>query len=149
MTNDDILELMRRCDLSKGKVLIPNQAYLFHRDFRLNGFNYEDTELIVLVKSGIKAGGIYRMGSYDMHWIIKPKFRGQHILSDFFRTGIINEIWPENKSVKLCEVYSESEYKKKKHLADILGLSIKNQEEIESFLSYVENQKKKHYNQVN
>ena len=80
---------------------------------------------------------------------IKPKFRGQHILSDFFKTGIINEIWPENKSVKLCEVYSESEYKKKKHLADILGLSIKNQEEIESFLSYVENQKKKHYNQVN
>ena len=149
MTNDDILELIRRCDLSKGKVLIPNQAYLFHRDFRLNGFNYEDTELIVLVNSGVKVGGIYRMGSYDMHWIIKPKFRGQHILSDFFRTGIINEIWPENKSVKLCEVYSESEYKKKKHLADILGLSIKNQEEIESFLSYVENQKKKHYNQVN
>lgn len=146
MQNEDVLEIIRRCNLSNGEVLIPNQAYLFHRDFVLHGFKYEDTELIVLVKSGVKVGGIYRMDSNDMHWIIKPKFRGQHILSDFFRTGIINKIWPENKSVKLCDVYSESEYRKKKHLADLLGLSIKNQEEIEKFLSYVEEQKKKHSN---
>ena len=104
MRNEDILEIIKMCDLSEGEVLIPNQAYLFHRDFVLHRINYEDTELIVLVNSGVKVGGIYRMGSYDMHWIIKPKFRGQHILSDFFRTGIINKIWPENKSVKLCDV---------------------------------------------
>ena len=60
MQNEDVLEIIRRCNLSNGEVLIPNQAYLFHRDFVLHGFKYEDTELIVLVKSGVKVGGIYR-----------------------------------------------------------------------------------------
>ena len=59
-----------------------------------------------LSKGGIKVGGIYRMGSYDIHMVMDERFEGQHIMSDFLKAGIINDIWPENTSVELCGVYT-------------------------------------------
>ena len=112
MTNEDVLNLVRRCKLNKGEELIPNNAYLFNRKFwhrvpRKIRFYKEYEEIIVLVKNGIKVGGIYRMGTYDIHVVMKKKYEGQGILSSFLKTGIINEIWPENKSVKLCGVHMQ------------------------------------------
>ncbi|MGN8874296.1 hypothetical protein [Pseudoflavonifractor sp. HCP28S3_F10] len=91
MTNDDILDLIRRCNIRDGEELIPGNAYLFNKKFRRNangGITYEQEELIVLVKRGIKVGGIYRMGSYDIHVVMDERFEGQHIMSDFLRTGL-------------------------------------------------------------
>ena len=140
MTNEDVLSMVRRCKLNNGKELIPNKAYLFNRKFwhRIQGkvLPYREyDEIIVLVKNGIKVGGIYRMGSYDIHVVMKKKYEGQGILSDFLKTGILNEIWPENKSVELCGVYTREEYEKKKHLANLCHMEIKNADEIESYLS--------------
>ncbi len=147
MTNEDVLNLVRRCRLKSGKVLIPNTAYLFKRRFLTrSGFKFynNEEEIIVLVENGKKVGGIYRMGTYDVHCVLQEKYRGQHIMSKFFKTGIIQELWPENKSVKLCNVYTREEYEKKKHLATLLGMTIKNADEIEKFLSYVDEQRAKH-----
>lgn len=147
MTNEDVLDLVRRCRLKSGKVLIPNKAYLFKREFLTRvGFKFynNEEEIIVLVKDGKKVGGIYRMGTCDIHCVLDERYRNQHIMSDFFKSGIIREIWPENKSVKLCNVYTREEYEKKKHLAELLGMSVKNTDEIERFLSYVDEQRAKH-----
>lgn len=144
MKNEDVLDMVRRCDLRNGEELVRGSAYLFNRRFRHNvsGKNcFEQEELIVLVKNGVKAGGIYRMGSYDVHFVMKDRFEGQHILSDFLRTGILNEVWPENTSVELCGVYTREEFEKKKHLADLCHMSIRNEAKIEKWLSYVDQQK--------
>lgn len=51
MTNNDILDLIRRCNIRDGKELIPGNAYLFNKKFRRNAngrITYEQEELIVL-----------------------------------------------------------------------------------------------------
>lgn len=133
MQNETILDIVRRCKLKDGKELIPGVAYLFNRKFLTpidDRFGYEQCEIIVLVKNGIKVGGIYRMGSWDMHVVLKEKYRGQHILSSFFKTGIINKIWPENKAVDLCDVISQDVFEKKKHLVELCNMTVRNEAKI-------------------
>ena len=138
MTNENILDLVRRCNLKFGIELIPNESYLFNRNFRIqvsDKARFVNVEIIVLVKNKVKVGGIYRMGHYDMHWVIDEQHQGQHILSDFLRTGIIKEIWTENTSVTLEKTHLRKEYNKKKYLAKLCGMTVRNQKEIERFLS--------------
>ena len=140
MRNEDILKLINRCNIENGLILIEGYAYLFNIKRRQrcgNHYEYITEEIIVLFKNGEKAGGIYRMGSYNLHWVIKKKYQGQHILSDFLRTGILNNVWSENKSVEICGVYTRADYNKKKHLALLAGMSIRNEEKIESLLTYL------------
>lgn len=147
MKNEDVLNLVRRCRLKSGKVLIPNKAYMFKRRFLTRvGFKFynNEEEIIVLVENDKKVGGVYRMGTFDLHCVLYEKYRNCHIMSSFFKTGIIQELWPENKSVKLCDVYTREEYEKKKYLATLLGMTVKNADEIEKFLSYVDEQRAKH-----
>ena len=80
----------------------------------------EEYEIIILVKNGIKVGGILRMDDFDIHVVMYKKYENQHILSDFFRTGIINELWPNITSVMLCGVYTKEEYNKKKAFSRIV-----------------------------
>ena len=90
----------------------------------------------MLVKNGVKVGGIYRMGSHDIHCVIDDKYIGEHLMSNFSKKGIIEKIWPENKSVELVNVNTREEYNKRKYLASLSGLEIRNEEEIEKWLSY-------------
>ena len=140
MTNDNVLDLIKQCNLQEGEVLIPGEAYLFNKRFPHNRAD-EKEEIIVLVKNGIKVGGIYRMGSCDIHLVMKKRYEGQHIMSSFLKTGILNELWPENKSVELCEVYTREEYSRKKYLADLCHMTVKNKDKIEKWLEYVDQQK--------
>ena len=53
------------------------------------------------------------------------KWRGQHVLSNALRTGVIGEVWPENTKVTCCYNYDdnrEEKYSMTKHLADIAAL---------------------------
>ena len=139
MKNEEVLDIVRRCDLIEGEELVRGEAYLFNRKFRrqISGKTYYvQVEIIVLVKNGVKVGGIYRMGSYDIHCVIDDKYKGQHIMSNFSKKGIIEKIWPENKSVELVDVNTREEYNKRKYLASLSGLAIRNEEEIEKWLSY-------------
>ena len=140
MKNEDILKLINKCNIESSVTLIDGNAYLFNLKRRQHcGNRYECVidEIIVLFKNGEKVGGIYRMGAYDLHWVIKQKYQGQHILSDFLRTKILNKVWPENKSVEICGVYTRADYNKKKHLALLAGMSIRNEDKIESLLTYL------------
>jgi hypothetical protein len=139
MKNEDILDIVRRCDLIEGEELVPGEAYLFNRKFRMQISGktyYEQVEIIVLVKNGVKVGGIYRMGSHDIHCVIDDKYIGEHLMSNFSKKGIIEKIWPENKSVELVNVNTREEYNKRKYLASLSGLEIRNEDEIEKWLSY-------------
>ena len=63
MKNEDVLELIRQCDLKEGEVLIPGKAYLFNKRFSHNQPG-EKEEIIVLTKNEIKVGGIYVHGYF-------------------------------------------------------------------------------------
>ncbi len=141
MKNEEVLDLVKQCDIEEGRELVPGKAYLYNKKFRevrCGKIEYIDEEIIVLVESGIKVGGIYRMGTIDIHIVIDEKYRGQHIMSNFLKTGIIGKIWPENTSVELCDVYSQAEYDKKRYLAELCHMSIKNKKEIEDRLAFFE-----------
>ena len=77
MTNEEILDIIRQCKIKDGIEILPQRAYLFKEKFRtrVSGKNrLLEEEIIVLVKDGIKAGGIYRMGIYDIHYVMKKNF---------------------------------------------------------------------------
>ncbi len=138
MTNEELLDVIRRCDIRSGIELIPGTAFLIRRRFRrkiCGRVTYQQLELIILVKNDIKVGAIYKMVD-DIHAILKPQYREQHIMSDFARTGIINKLCPEITSIELCGIHSRQEYEKKKHLAILCQMSVKNAEEIEELLGY-------------
>ena len=48
MSNDDILDLVRQCDLQKGNVLVPGEAYWFKQAFQIRvsgSIRYEEEEI--------------------------------------------------------------------------------------------------------
>lgn len=148
VTNEDILKIVKECNLHNAVELVNGEAYLIDEEFDLklaDGGTYRDrVELIVLMKNGKKVGGIYRMAEYDVHCVIDKKYRGQHIMSNFAKKGILEKIWPENKSVKLCGIDNREQYEMKSYLASLSHLEIKNIEEIERHLAYIEGEKYKY-----
>lgn len=124
MTNEDILDELEYCDISQSKELVPGEAYLFKDYFDKWG------DFLVLLKDNIKVGGIYRMGDWDMHVVLKEEYRGQHILSNFLKKGIIKKIWPKIKAVDICDVVSQEEFDKKKYLVGLCNMKIRNEQTI-------------------
>ena len=96
---------------------------------------YPIKEFIIIVKDGEKVGIILRHSIYDMHCVIKEEHRGKHIMSDFNRSGILKKLWPGNRKVELCGIYTWEEYAKKKHLVALAGLKVYNSEELEHRLA--------------
>ena len=62
VTNEDILEIVNKCNLHNAVELVNGEAYLIDEEFDLklaDGSTYRDrVELIVLMKNGEKVGGI-------------------------------------------------------------------------------------------
>lgn len=151
MSNDDVLDLVEQCDIHKGKMLAPGEAYLFKQMFRTFVSGREklhEEEIIVLVWRGTKVGGIYRMGSENVHWVINEKYREKHLLSSFLKKGILERIWPENESVTLCGIYFRDDYEKKKYLASLCHMSIRNEAEIERKIANMERHRQDCINRV-
>lgn len=136
MTNETLLALIDRCRISDGEALIPGVAYLFDRDFlEPDAYSRKHRvrhEVIILLYRGKKAGAILRCGTVDVHWTVKEKYQGKHILSDFLRLNVLRTIWPENTETELVDIWCPEEYQRKKHLAELAGLRIKNFAKLES-----------------
>ena len=145
LTKEEVFGLMRRCEIEKGKELVPGEAYLFKRKFLMKyGAKkcFETHELIVLTKDGDKAGVLYRVGSWNIFLVMKPEYEGQHIMSNFLKTGIIKKIWPEITAVSVYEQQSQEEYDKRKHMAQLCHLPIRDQEWVEELLAYCNTKEK-------
>lgn len=141
MTNEQLICKIKKCDLNECQELIPGSAYYYKQKKLqiIENMWCEYEEMIILVKEGLKVGGIYRMGYNDLHWIIIKKYQNQHILSNFLKTEIMQKLWPENKSVKLYDIISFEDYKKKCHLVRLCNMNIKNKDELEAKYNYFQN----------
>ena len=138
MTNEGIKEFINLCNLDLCEELIPNSAYYYNPP---NEDKDSTSEMIILVKDNVRVGGINLAFGPDIHIYMKDQYRGQHIMSLFLKTGLINKKWPQVTSTKLCEVYTQEEYDKKRYLASLCNLSIQNSVQIEKLLSYIEQQR--------
>ena len=81
----------------------------------------------MIADNGIKKAIILNCGDVDLHWYVFNRWRGNHILSDVLRSGIIKEIWPQITSVTCCYDWDddkEEKYRMTKHLASLAGLGM-------------------------
>ena len=81
--------------------------------------------MIEYLKDWRKQAIILRCGRIDLHWYVLRRWRKHGVLSNALRTGIIKEIWPENKKITCCYSYGENyeeKFEMTQHLADIAGL---------------------------
>ncbi|MBQ9922961.1 MAG: hypothetical protein IJO52_12310, partial [Clostridia bacterium] len=63
------------------------------------------------------------------------RWRGNHILSDVLRSGIIKEIWPQTTSVTCCYDWDddkEEKYRMTKHLASLAGLGMSDEKTLKT-----------------
>lgn len=135
MTTEQLLDMISLVELKDENLLRDGISYL--------GFLKEDCitrKVIVLVNSsGEKVGGILNAGSDEIFMAIYPQYRGMHYLSNFFKTGIFNEIWPECKEASIIDNSSSSaEYYAKIHLLELSGLKIRNLDDVLEWIKFWE-----------
>lgn len=135
MKDEQLKSVLARIDLNKCDEIIKNHIYYSKRPVRQRcyrgdgSFRYisDEYEFLIIAENGEKQAIILRCGYVDLHWYVLRKWRNRHILSDALRTGVIQEIWPENTRITCCYNYDddrEQKYNTTKHLADIAGLSL-------------------------
>lgn len=135
MTNEKLKRELSAISLDNCETIIADNIYYIKKTVRTRiyesggtySYDIDEKEFIVIANQGVKQGIILRCGFKDLHWYILKPWRDKHILSNALRTGVLNMIWPENKTVTCCYDYSEDSEKKyaqTKHLADIAGLDI-------------------------
>ena len=138
MTTEHILKIIEEVDLSKGACLRDGTSYLVEwKDPRLDF----PCEFIILTNPlGHKVGGILNIGSSDIHMVVCPAFRGQHFMSNFFRSGILHEVWPKCYCASIIsdDVNSSKDYYTRIHLLELAGLKISNFESVMDSIRFYE-----------
>lgn len=135
MKDEQLKSVLARIDLNECDEIIKNHIYYSKRPVRQRcyrgdgSFRYinDEYEFLIIAENGEKQAIILRCGYVDLHWYVLRKWRNRHILSDALRTGVIQEIWPENTRITCCYNYDDDREQKNnttKHLADIAGLSL-------------------------
>ena len=94
------------------------------------GYAIDKYEFLIIAENSIKKGIILKCGEEDLHWFVYRKWRNMSVLSNTLRTGAIHRVWPQNKMISCCYEYNDN-YEEKlamtKHLADIAGLSLRDE----------------------
>ena len=135
MTNEELSYILRSLTLDECEFIEGNAYYIkksikqmvYNCDIGKEVPNCSEYEFLVIAENGIKKAIILNCGNTDLHWYVLKKWRGMHILSDFLRTGIIKEVWPDIKTVTCCNERNENKenkYQMTKHLASLAGLAI-------------------------
>lgn len=135
MRDEQLKAVLDRIDINECDEIIENYIYyskrpIKQRCYRGDGsFCYveDEYEFLIVVEDGEKKAIILRCGYVDLHWYVLRKWRNKQVLSNALRTGVLQDIWPENTKVTCCYSYNdnrEQKYNMTKHLADIAGLTL-------------------------
>lgn len=139
VTDEHLERIMKKTDLSECVPIIDNYIYYCKKPVksRVNRgegtyrYSVDDYEFLIITNGDEKQGIILRWGTVDLHWFVLKKWRNQHVLSNALRTGIINDIWPENKTISCCYSWRDKvidrpkKYAMTEYLAGIAGLKMK------------------------
>lgn len=135
MRDEQLRAVLQRINIEECKEVIKDYIYYIKTPVRQRcshsggGYSYytDEYEFLVIAERGVKQAIILRCGEVDLHWHVLRKWRGKHILSNALRTGVIGDVWPENKKITCCYEYDddrEEKYNMTKHLAKIAGLEL-------------------------
>ena len=141
MKNETLSHILRNLKLSKCKLIKENIYYVkknvrtvrYDSEIGQEEYSNDKYEFLVIAENGIKKAIILNFGNIDLHWYVFKKWRGQHILSNALRSGVIKEIWPKINTVTSCCDYSENKeekFKMTEHLASLAGLGISEEESL-------------------
>jgi hypothetical protein len=138
MTDKSLAVVLSKCSLVNGDIreLIPGKAVYVNRTTRRTLDNNEQYQLpcseyiILLDNDGNRVGGIFIMGDVDLHFYIFKKYRNQHYLSNFMKSGWMRILHPNLTTISVDFPKWTTEYKAVKHLADMAGLRLIDYERI-------------------
>lgn len=133
MKDDQLKYILQQIDLDECEELVENYIYYSRRSVRQRcyrgdeSYRYttDENEFLIIAENGEKQAIILRCGRIDLHWYVLRKWRKHGVLSNALRTGILKEVWPENKKITCCYGYGdncEEKFEMTQHLADIAGL---------------------------
>ncbi len=135
MKNEDLSYILRSIKLSDCQYLW-NNIYYIKKEIKQTVSNvntqdkkifYSICEFLIIADNGIKKAIIYNCGNIDLHWYTFHKWRGQGVLSNALRTGVIKKMWPQINSVTChCEWNEnrEEKYRMTQHLASLADLEV-------------------------
>ena len=130
---DQLKYILQQINLNECEELVENYIYYSRRSVRQRcyhgdgSYRYttDENEFLIIAENGEKQAIILRCGRVDLHWYVLRKWRKHGVLSNALRTGILKEVWPENKKITCCYGYGdnyEEKFEMTQHLADIAGL---------------------------
>lgn len=133
LKDDQLKYILQQINLDECEELIENYIYYSRRPVRQRcshgdgtyGYVTDEYEFLIIAENGEKQAIILRCGRVDLHWYVLRKWRKHGVLSNALRTGILKEVWPENKKITCCYGYGdncEEKFEMTQHLADIAGL---------------------------
>jgi len=135
MTNEKLNKILKKVELNKNEEVCDGIYHCFriikNKVFDGDGkyhYSKREYEFLVITEDKIKKAIILRIGDIDLHWLVLPKYRQKHVLSNALRKGIISKLWPSIKSVTCCfDLYDEYDEKLSitNHLAEISKLFVK------------------------
>ena len=116
MRDEQLKYILTRIDLAECEEIIENYIYyskklVKQRCYRGDGSYYyidDECEFLIVTEDGEKQAIILRCGYVDLHWYVLKKWRNRGVLSDALRTGILQEIWPENTKITCCYNYADN-----------------------------------------
>ena len=133
MTNEGLIKELKNINLDECTPIIPGHIYYCKKDTEYYTVTFDgpyNHEYLIITNGEEKQAIISRIGTEDLHWVVLEQWRGQHVLSNALRTGVIGNIWSKNKyitcesrSIDPIECYNKLEMTK--HFADIAGLKLK------------------------
>ena len=139
MTNKKLESILKGIDLDQCQEIIPDQIYYIKKTVRTQiyrnlkkTYDIYEYEFLIIASNGVKQAIILRCSEEDLHWLVLRKYRGQHVLSNALRTGVIHKVWSNNKTITCAYNWDgegeDDEYEEKlaktRHLADIANLEV-------------------------
>lgn len=133
MKDEQLKYILQQINLNECEEFVENYIYYSRRPVRQwcyhgdGSYRYttDENEFLIIAENGEKQAIILRCGRVDLHWYVLRKWRKHGVLSNALRTGILKEVWPENKKITCCYGYGdncEEKFEMTQHLADIAGL---------------------------
>ena len=133
MKDDQLKYILQQIDLDECEELIENYIYYSRRPVRQRcyhgdgSYRYttDENEFLIIAENGEKQAIILRCGRIELHWYVLRQWRKHGVLSNALHTGILKEVWPENKKITCCYGYDDNcdeKFEMTQHLADIAGL---------------------------
>ena len=133
LKDEQLKYILQQINLNECEEIVENYIYYSRRPVRQRcshgdgtyGYVTDEYEFLIIAENGEKQAIILRRGRVDLHWYVLRKWRKHSVLSNALRTGILKEVWPENKNITCCYGYSdnyEEKFEMTQHLADIAGL---------------------------